>query len=68
MLLSIPAILLARTINHVSTTVWTRLALNVFIFTSIIVAFPDYFVRHLIERSFPGTMAMTIFLSVQDWN
>lgn len=67
-LLSVPAIILARAIDGQQVNVWTRLVLNVLVALVVTFLFPDYIVDHLLNRTFPGTMAITVFLSAQTWN
>lgn len=67
-LLCTPAILLARTVNAISRTIVDRMALNILVSVGVLVTFPQSILNHLVDRSLPGTMAITIFLSAQKWN
>lgn len=66
-LLSVPAVLLAQGINELVTTIWMRLLLNIAVSLTIVYTFPDMITRHVLERTFPGVLGMTVFLSVQRW-
>lgn len=67
-LLCAPAILAARAINTISRTIVDRVALNILVFLGVIFTFPTSILNHILERSLPGTMAITIFLSAQKWD
>lgn len=67
LMLGVPAILLARAINTYVDDVWTRISVNALVAACIVSFFPDVIVQHLIDRTFAGTVAITVFLSAQTW-
>ena len=68
LLLGIPALLFAHIINTHVHDVWTRLGINAAVAGIVVSSFPDVIVRHLVDRTFAGTVAITIFLSAQQWS
>jgi len=66
-LLSVPAVLLAQSINGLVTTIWMRLLLNILVSLVVVYTLPDIITDHILKRTFPGVLAITIFLSVQKW-